>query len=161
MLIFPPFALLTTPALNNVANAPTTDNKILETTKEEEITETRLIVETPLTREELKKVLQDFAIEYGLNFEKMEATISCESGFQIDPPGNLVSRGVAQFTLDTWLAYCSDTDERLNPQKSFECMGAMWKKGLAYKWDCYCFTYYDESCVKLRSLYPIDNYVNE
>ena len=106
------------------------------------------------SQQEIKSAVSLLSARYGLDYEKFYKTIECESGFRPDPSGNLLSRGVAQFTLDTWLGNCSKTDERLNPYKSLVCMAELWENGQQYKWDCYCFKYYDEKCVKLRGLYP-------
>jgi hypothetical protein len=80
------------------------------------------------------------------------ATIQGESSFN-PLADNGISVGISQFTLPTWLENCSKTDERLNPYKSLDCMGKLWQKGQQYRWDYYCFHYYDEKCIKLRGLY--------
>ena len=100
--------------------------------------------------EGLKVVLADFVRQYGLDYEQFYETIKCESGFNPDPIGNILSRGIAQFTLPTWLGYCSERDERLNALKSLECASKMWQQGLQYKWDCWCMRYGKENlnCIK-------------
>lgn len=106
--------------------------------------------------QDIKALLKDTSVKYGLDYDKLWNTIDGESTF--DPyrvgPGGL-SVGVAQYILSTWLGNCSDKDDRTNPVKALECMGRMWSQGREYEWDAYCERYYDLKCIKLRGIYPI------
>lgn len=107
------------------------------------------------TTSEIKQAISYIAIKYGLDYEKFVYTVEHESSFDphaISPGGSSV--GPSQYTLPTWLQYCSDKDDRTDIAKSLNCMGYMWSIGLQYHWDAYCFHYYDEKCIKLRGLYP-------
>lgn len=132
-------------------------NKMTQTTVSEE----KPVVDEPVTssnaimsKEEIKLVISSLCSKYGLNYEQFYNTIDGESSFLVDPPHNNDSRGIAQYTLDTWLGNCSKTDERLDAVKSLNCMAIMWSKGQQYRWDAYCLRYLDEKCVKLRGIYP-------
>lgn len=103
---------------------------------------------------QIKLAISDIVIKYGLDYEQFEYTIEHESTFN-PLADNGISVGLAQFTLPTWLGNCSSTDERLNWHKSLDCMGKLWSIGQQYRWDAYCFHYYDEKCIKYRGLYPI------
>ena len=102
------------------------------------------------SQQDIKLAISSLSAEYGLDYKQFYETIKCESGFKADPPGNLLSRGVAQFTLPTWLGYCSEKDERLDALKALRCASKMWQKGLQFKWDCWCMTFGKENleCIK-------------
>lgn len=108
----------------------------------------------PYTKEGLKEFAKEIAILYGLDWEKFDYTIQNESSYNPDPTGNILCRGISQYTLDTWLGNCSKIDERLDPYKAIECMGKQWARGEEYRWDAYCFKYSDIKCAELRHLYP-------
>ena len=134
-----------------IAKAPTINSEITGTDKPLPTSRSISAISTSLG---LKEFAKEIAILYGLSWEKFDYTIQNESAYNPDPPGNILCRGISQYTLDTWLGNCSKTDERLDPYKSIECMGKMWAKGQEYRWDTYCDKWYDEKCVKLRHLYP-------
>lgn len=138
---------------NNIANSPTNNSNLSATPKEIGKGNT-FYQDSPFLREGLRGFAQRVAIQYGLDYDKFNYTIQNESGYNPDPPGNFLSRGVSQFTLPTWIQYCGKKDERLNPYKSIDCMGRMWKYGLQWRWDAYCFHYYDYNCVLKRNLRP-------
>ena len=152
LLILPPPGLLEIVDRNNTELNPTINSKITETDKKTEIASRP--ISTTENQQRLKEFAREIAIKYGLDSDKFDYTIQNESGYNPDPTGNILCRGISQYTLDTWLGNCSKTDERLDPYKAIECMGKMWNKGQEYRWDVYCFKYYDEKCVKLRGLYP-------
>jgi hypothetical protein len=150
LLIVPPISLIKVDQ-RSIAKAPTINSEITGTDKPPTTPRSISAISTTIG---LKEFAKEIAILYGLNEERFIATIQCESGFQADPPGNLLCRGISQYTLDTWLGNCSSIDERLDPYKSIECMAKQWVRGEQYRWDCYCFLYYDEKCIFKRGLYP-------
>lgn len=101
----------------------------------------------------LKLYLRGVADKYGLDYDKLQYTVQNESGFNVEAD-NGTSVGIAQYTLDTWLGHCSLVDDRTDPYKSMDCMGKMFSMGMEYRWDAYCFHYYDSKCITLRGLYP-------
>ena len=106
---------------------------------------------------ELIAFSKTISAKYGIDHEKFQATIQNESSFNpyaVEPTRRL-SIGISQYTLDTWLEFCSNVDDRTDPYKSLSCMGRMWSQGLEYRWDAYCTHYYDLKCINLRGIYPI------
>lgn len=131
-------------------------DSVPKTTKEPAEPQTRPSQPHSPSANELIEYSKTIVAKYGLNGEKFHNTIMGESTFNshaIEPTLG-ISVGISQFTLDTWLAFCSKIDERTNPYKALDCMGLMWSQGLEYHWDAYCARYYDEKCITLRGLYP-------
>lgn len=91
--------------------------------------------------------------KYGLDYERFYVTINGESSFSSDPNHNNQSRGTAQYILSTWLAVCSNIDDRTDGYKSIACMGKMWSRGRMGEWDVYCNYWVDPVCTK-RGLKP-------
>lgn len=134
-------------------NSLQNNSEISRTDKTTDTKDTRLYQDITAPQNDLKGFALEVAIEYGLDWEKFNYTIQNESSYN-PLSDNGISVGVAQFTLPTWFDYCGKIDDRTNPIKSIKCMGKMWSLGLQFKWDAYCFHYYDEKCIKLRNLYP-------
>lgn len=156
LILLPPVWLINS-AENNTAISPIIDTYLFETKKEPEYLKQSSQQAINASESELKWFLKQVSIKYVQDYEKMEYTIQGESSFNpraVGPGG--VSIGIAQFTLPTWLGNCTKTDERTDPFKSLDCMGELWEKGEMYRWDVYCLHYYDEKCVKLRGLSPIN-----
>lgn len=95
-----------------------------------------------VTTDNLKSVLVYEFGTYGLQdqIQTAEAVIACESGFQVDPPHNGISWGIAQFTKDTWKDFGSG--DIMNPLFQIQTFSKMWSKGLQNRWDCYRLGYY-------------------
>lgn len=91
---------------------------------------------------EIKLAINRTAETYGLNEEELYRTIERESNFNPNAIGDDgLSVGIAQYTLPTWLENCSDTDERLNPIKSIDCMGIMFSKQMKHRWTAWRLLY--------------------
>lgn len=106
--------------------------------------------------DELKAFLKELSVTYGLDHAKIYYTVDNESSFNpyaVEPTKRL-SIGISQYTIGTWLEFCSTKDDRTDPYKSLECMAKMWSMGLEYRWDAYCLRYYDIKCIELRGIYP-------
>lgn len=134
VILISSLSCLLIPAKNNHAISPTIDQYIIEgeTTGTQE---TRLYRAITTSQSELKALLKDISVKYGLDYQKMEAVVQCESGWQIDPPHNNISWGIAQFTPATWEDF--GYGDIMNPYSQLEVMGKMWSKGLMSRWDCY------------------------
>ena len=77
------------------------------------------------------------AAKFGLDYEKLSATIKCESGFRHQGVfgDNGKAYGIAQFHRPTFDRYCEGDYYNMNDQ--LECMGEMWSQGLMKHWSCY------------------------
>lgn len=84
---------------------------------------------------EIKRYLREQSALYGLDYDKMSAVISCESGWRIDPPHNNISWGIAQFTPETWKDFGGG--DIMDPYAQIRVMSIMWSKHLEGRWDCY------------------------
>ena len=90
-----------------------------------------------VTKENLKQVLAYEFGTYGLEsqIQTAEAVVACESGFQVDPPHNGVSWGIAQFTKPTWKDF--GYGDIMNPLSQVQVMAKMFSRGLQNRWDCF------------------------
>jgi hypothetical protein len=109
------------------------------------------------TEKDEKDYLRSIFIYNGLEdkITQAEITINGESGWRWNAR-NSISAGLWAFTKDTWDENCADIGvyKDLNPFEQTRCAARLWKRGEMYRWDVYCFNYYDEKCIKLRGLYP-------
>lgn len=87
------------------------------------------------TKAELKGFLKEVSLKYGVDYNQLEQTIQGESGFiptRVGDDGRSI--GIAQYTLPTWYDFCGNTDERLDPYKSMDCMARMFSMGKQRRW---------------------------
>lgn len=94
-----------------------------------------------ISREVLIGYLETVFEKEGLKDRISEAkrVISCESGFQVDPPHNNSCRGVAQFKEATFSAYCKG--DLMNPFRQLDCMAKLWRERHENWWECYTMYY--------------------
>lgn len=91
--------------------------------------------ETP-TPEEIKLAVNYLALEYGLDANKMLATLKCESSFRYDAKNpHSTASGVAQFIDSTWNNHCKGDKSSAHDQ--LICMSEFWANGEQHQWDCY------------------------
>lgn len=134
---FPPDDLK--PYLAKNSYESTQQNAIIVPSKpKEKPTDTRLYHGVLITREGLTGYLETVFTQYGIadQIPIAEAVIFCESGWHWNAY-NSKSKGIAQFTPNTWKDYCVGDYDAMNPQQQIRCMARMWKLGLQSRWDCY------------------------
>lgn len=141
ILLFPPQILRPYLAKNSYVQAPTIDASVSKTLKVSSPSTTSHPATLKSTENDLKGFLLETSVKYGLDYDKMNAVINCESTWRIDPPHNGVSLGIAQFTAATWVDYGVGKYEDIDPYSQIAVMGKMWSKGLESRWDCYKILY--------------------
>ena len=137
--------MIATIVITSRVNAPSINNQgqpepVIEELKPtpQPVPEVRIPKKT-YTRAELEVALTAVAKKYGQSYEMMSAVLQCESGWQVDPPRNGISFGIAQFTIPTWHDF--GYGDIMDPYIQLEVMGKMWSMGLNKRWDCYKMLY--------------------
>lgn len=110
--------------------------------------EVRIEVVTDWTRERVREQIQIAAAKYGTSFEKMDATVNCESGYRPDIQshwtlsyGREESWGVAQWHLPSRNRDASGNlitkEMALDPVQALDAMAYHFSIGNARLWTCY------------------------
>lgn len=97
-------------------------------------------LQLPPTTAELKAYLLKVSVLYGQDYQKMAATIRCESSWKTNTYSTShISYGISQFTPATWKDY--GIGDYKNPFDQLLTMAKMWRLGLAKRWDCYHYLF--------------------
>lgn len=138
-IYFPPDWLPQLAAIE--AHAPTLQDITHKEGREAQCESIRLLNANP-TKEVLKDYLSCEFDTYGIAGKLPEAinTITNESGWNIEID-NGISKGLTQYKLSTWLAECSNKDDREDPYISINCFAKMWNQGRWYEWQSWCNIY--------------------
>lgn len=108
--------------------------------------EQRVLIEVVYdwSRERINKEIDSAAAKYGVNAEKMKATIQCESQYQVEVKSHYTgedSWGLAQFHIPsrnrTAEGKVMTREMAVDPIVAIDTMAFMFSQGNARAWSCY------------------------
>jgi len=111
-----------------------------------------VLVEIAYTKEDIQRIIKEKADKYGVSYEKMSVTVSCESGYKTDIQSHhILSYGREQsFGVAQWHIPSRNRDANgevitkemaLDPYQALDAMAYHFSIGNARIWTCYRMYY--------------------